>query len=763
MTVINLVGLADVFGGTAPTRIRFRAVPRRAGRPAIRVSDAEVTFPKSVEAHYKDGEWSELLDLAPLPADCYWRLTVLDVEGGLELGRNVTVPHVGPVDFEDLVDVDPTSGEPSVEALAGWLAATTEIAGYASTVASLRQDTLSLRDEASSARDQAIEARDGMIVGAEVIGDELVIERVDGTSFEAGNVRGPKGDQGERGIQGLSGDSIVGPVGPKGDTGATGPQGPQGPQGPKGDNGATGPQGASGPQGLQGEPGAQGPKGDKGNPGEPGPQGLQGIKGDEGAPGPKGNPGEPGVVAASLPITYDPATQTVGFDQSAQDTTNDARYARLTANQTITGTTTLVPTTGGAPLALRNTANTSTTFSFTDDGNGQTIGFSNNSALIRRNSSGGIDVQPQNFSGAQFRVLLQNPASTSLIRGAASQSANLQEWQNSAGTVLARVAPSGQIVSTNSIVSSGDVTSTGGMVQAFNGLARLVGMNLGGGLEMVRQNNISSNPGADRARLYFRDGTTSGTLRLVVRAGASGVEQDLFDNLDQSGTSSVTLGTAAKAALQGDNDARYAQLAADQTITGATTFEAGDSSAIPLVVKGAVGATADLWQIQNSNGTVRARVFSNGNWDISAALSLSQSISCFNSTVRGASAGSVTSVVRGAASQSANLQEWQNSAGTTLANVSNNGQITATQYQLGNGQLNLNANNGGGQLTLTRQTAATSNPGANNARLYFRDGTTTGTLRLVVRAGAAGAETTILDNVDQTTGTQTATIFGGTP
>jgi hypothetical protein len=57
--------------------------------------------------------------------------------------------------------------------------------------------------------------------------------------------------------------------------------------------------------------------------------------------------------------------------------------------------------------------------------------------------------------------------------------------------------------------------------------------------------------------------------------------------------------------------------------------------------------------------------------------------------------------------------------------------------------------NSGAELTFNRQTAATTNPGANIARLYFRDGTNTGTLRLVVRAGASGAETTILDNIPQ--------------
>ena len=57
--------------------------------------------------------------------------------------------------------------------------------------------------------------------------------------------------------------------------------------------------------------------------------------------------------------------------------------------------------------------------------------------------------------------------------------------------------------------------------------------------------------------------------------------------------------------------------------------------------------------------------------------------------------------------------------------------------------------NAGGYMGLYKLNAAINNPGAGYGRLYFRDGTTAGTLKLVVRAGAAGAETTILDNIPQ--------------
>jgi hypothetical protein len=80
---------------------------------------------------------------------------------------------------------------------------------------------------------------------------------------------------------------------------------------------------------------------------------------------------------------------------------------------------------------------------------------------------------------------------------------------------------------------------------------------------------------------------------------------------------------------------------------------------------------------------------------------------------------------------------------TTAGNVQANG------FQTINSLANTNEENSGGKIRLTRATAAATNPGANIGALYFRDGTTAGTLKLVVRAGAAGAETTILDNIPQ--------------
>jgi hypothetical protein len=105
--------------------------------------------------------------------------------------------------------------------------------------------------------------------------------------------------------------------------------------------------------------------------------------------------------------------------------------------------------------------------------------------------------------------------------------------------------------------------------------------------------------------------------------------------------------------------------------------------------------------------------------------------------------------VRGAASQATNLQEWQNSAGNILARLSATGGLISVNINTTLNYVGIKESQSGGEIYMTRKTASVTNPGANTGTLYFRDGTVAGTLKLVVRAGTAGAETTILDNIPQ--------------
>jgi hypothetical protein len=160
------------------------------------------------------------------------------------------------------------------------------------------------------------------------------------------------------------------------------------------------------------------------------------------------------------------------------------------------------------------------------------------------------------------------------------------------------------------------------------------------------------------------------------------------------------------------------------------------AATVGATIRGAVSQTADLLDIQNSAGTDLLSVNSAGILNMTRALMLTQS-----------NPGEIGIRVRGAASQTANLQEWQNSAGTVLAFVRNDGVIRAPFLSTSTNFLFVGEQNSGGYIGMTRQTAALANIGADRAGIYLRTGTNANTLKLVIRAGATGAETTILDNI----------------
>jgi hypothetical protein len=70
-------------------------------------------------------------------------------------------------------------------------------------------------------------------------------------------------------------------------------------------------------------------------------------------------------------------------------------------------------------------------------------------ANIENGITGDVHTQYLKLSGGG--IVLSTSAATVpfTVRGAASQSANLQEWRNSAGTVVASVSPTGAVFAAN--------------------------------------------------------------------------------------------------------------------------------------------------------------------------------------------------------------------------------------------------------------------------------------------------------------------------
>jgi len=118
VTTLNLTPVLDALGGATVTTATFKAEARRAGRRAVRVEAALVTFPIQLTASWDGSGWDHTPALYPLPADCYWNVVV--AAKGNRLERNTVLPggSSDTVDFADLIDVTPDSGTADSSAIA---------------------------------------------------------------------------------------------------------------------------------------------------------------------------------------------------------------------------------------------------------------------------------------------------------------------------------------------------------------------------------------------------------------------------------------------------------------------------------------------------------------------------------------------------------------------------------------------------------------------------------------------------------------------
>jgi hypothetical protein len=170
-----------------------------------------------------------------------------------------------------------------------------------------------------------------------------------------------------------------------------------------------------------------------------------------------------GVSAAAPGLGYIPYTAPVTGLYAWQDLALVARDNVANAF-TVGGHTIINDATGTIPLSIKGFASQTANHFEVLAGGGNT--------LFRVNSTG-YGVTPLGFiSGGttmptNARNAMYTAATTSIglvIQGAASQSANLQEWQNSAGTVMASVGPIG-----SASFSSGSVVLSGGGSVTANG------------------------------------------------------------------------------------------------------------------------------------------------------------------------------------------------------------------------------------------------------------------------------------------------------
>ncbi|MFO0851671.1 MAG: hypothetical protein U0871_24375 [Gemmataceae bacterium] len=243
-----------------------------------------------------------------------------------------------------------------------------------------------------------------------------------------------------------------------------------------------------------------------------------------------------------------------------------------------------------------------------------------------------------------------------IIRGAVGQTADLQRWQNSTGTTLARVDSTGSVSgnilnATSYIVGRGTITteSTPG----------------GSGSVVV----AASDSGPNRIDTY-------NYIDLGLGDGPNQYSASLYLTCDGFGVPFLGLGNSTPAApldiVRTDTQIKLAYSAGgsyDCTVNGdlaGLTLNAFSGGAVRLQTAGTTRLFANASGVGLGTASPSARL-----------------------DVRTGATTTVGQVIRGATSQTADLQQWQTSAGTTVAAVTADGRVGVGTAPVSNSTLHI--------------------------------------------------------------------------
>ena len=176
---------------------------------------------------------------------------------------------------------------------------------------------------------------------------------------------------------------------------------------------------------------------------------------------------------------------------------------------------------------------------------------------------------------------------------------------------------------------------------------------------------------------------------LTIGTGLSGTSYN--------GSSAVTIANSGVLSINGSTGALTNVVLTD----AANTITAASASTKPLILKGAASQSANYLEIQNSSGTAIAYINSVGSFITTDSITATGSVLATNGVY--ANTGYIGAeisakpflstvigiIVRAATSQTADLQQWQNSSGTVLAKVDASGSVTAVDLTL-SGNLTVN-------------------------------------------------------------------------
>lgn len=263
-----------------------------------------------------------------------------------------------------------------------------------------------------------------------------------------------------------------------------------------------------------------------------------------------------------------------------------------------------------------------------------------------------------NGSSAVFNARITT-APTLIIKSVAAQTADLEQWQDSGSSALARLTSSGQLLlgaPTGALLDK--LTVAGGPI-------RFLTQSQGIASRFDSQGVATDNTGVPSVLI---NGASTERPEIAFYRGARTYPQyalRLSTTADWGGELYVGAGTAAPV-LVGE----FVNGVAAYT----TRFTASIAGSVALAVRGAASQTADLQTWANNSGTPFWRVGSGGDLiDANPSTTTAQfgglASPVAKLTVVPRGVGEVGLTVRGNASQTGDLQQWQTSAGSVLARI----------------------------------------------------------------------------------------------
>jgi hypothetical protein len=234
-------------------------------------------------------------------------------------------------------------------------------------------------------------------------------------------------------------------------------------------------------------------------------------------------------------------------------------------------------------------------------------------------------------------------------------------------------AVSGEIGQTGSTGASGVISVTSPITNSGSSSSAVLGINQS--LLSLTRSQIS-----DFTSGTVASATTSGTAVYATTSGTAVTISGSITNSQVSDFASGTVANISGTVTQTQVSGLASTLSGYAALGSANTFSVGGqvitnaaTTVIPLAIRAVAGQSADLLQIQNSGGTGIVNISNTGSIRTTGAAAIGTLSSVGQFTVIPSSTATVGAVVRGVASQSANLQEWQDSAGGTVAYIDKNG------------------------------------------------------------------------------------------